>query len=148
MEQLFGSYAPTAFIPSHLQRSTLTSTCLPSLLRPSTHLFLLFHCFSLSLLHSIRLSAVQNNQKENRHSSAFSIGSSEFLQNKRADSLCEVISPGTNQHHPPAWCPPSPHPCWPLTLHTLSLSSFLSCSSKVSHMTSTVYKIQEFSTFT
>lgn len=123
-----GSYAPTAFIPPHPHHSALTSTCLPFLLRPSTHPF--SSSVFLSLFHCTLLSAGHNSQKENRHSSAFSIGSSEFQENKRADSLCEVISPGTNQHRSPAWCPPSTHPSWPLTLKRLSLSSF-SCSSKV-----------------
>lgn len=83
-------------LPASLSHSDLRHT-------PSLPLF-------LSLFHSTLLSAGHNSQKENRHSSAFSIGSSEFQQNKRADSLCEVISPGTNQHRSPAWCPPSPHP--------------------------------------
>lgn len=124
-----GSNAPTAFIPSH-PPPLYTHLYLPpfptqSIDTPFPSLLLF-----LSRFYSTLLSAGHNSQKENRHSSAFSIGSSVFQENKRADKLCEVISPGTNQHRSPAWCPPSPHPSWPLTLNTLSLSSF-SCSVRV-----------------
>ncbi len=106
---------------------------LPASLRCSDprHTSFFFSSVSLSLLHSTRLSAGPNSQKENRHSSAFPIGSSEVLQNKRPDSLVKSSHPERTNFGPlpGVFYPHTPSGPWH-SIHS-PFQAFFSCSSKV-----------------